>query len=143
MLWLCEPVPAQQALEWGLVNRVVKKEELDVAVAEMADKLIHKMPEIIRYAKQQVNFWRDLSWSMTVGHARDWLAVHADADETAEGLAAFYEKREVDYEGLRRDMGAGQQHCGNCGELSPARFKYCGNCGSPLGGASMQGNTLE
>ena len=57
------------------------------------------MPEVIRYAKQQTNFWRDFSWSMTVGHARDWLAIHADSDETAEGLAAFYEKRPVDYEG--------------------------------------------
>ena len=143
MLWLCEPVPAQQALEWGLINRVVKKEELDAAVAELADKMLHRMPEIIRYAKQQTNFWRDFSWSMTVGHARDWLAVHADADETAEGLAAFYEKREVDYAGLRRDMAAGQQRCGNCGELSPARFKFCGNCGAPLAAASMQGNVLE
>lgn len=132
MLWLCEPIEAQKALEWGLVNRVVPMEELDAAVAEMADKLLHRMPEILRYTKQQTNFWRDFSWSMTVGHARDWLSIHADADETAEGLAAFYEKREVDYAGLRESMAAGQKRCEKCGELSPARSKFCGSCGALL-----------
>jgi len=130
MLWLCEPISAQTALDWGLVNRVVPKEDLDGAVAEMAGKLINKMPEIIRYAKQQVNFWRDFSWALTVGHARDWLSVHADAEETAEGLAAFYEKREVDYASLRHNMAEGQKECAGCGQLSPAKFSYCGWCGS-------------
>src|SRR5512138_1278450 len=32
MLWLNEPIPAQKALEWGLVNRVVPQGDLDGAV---------------------------------------------------------------------------------------------------------------
>jgi enoyl-CoA hydratase/carnithine racemase len=132
MLWLCEPVPAQKALEWGLVNQVVPRAELDQATATMAAKLLEKMPEIIRYAKQQTNFWRDFSWSLTVGHARDWLSVHADTDETEEGLRAFYEKRPVNYEMLRARMAAGGTHCSNCGATLPPRFAFCGNCGSKL-----------
>lgn len=130
MLWLCEPVSAQQALEWGLVNRVVPADQLDAAVAEMAEKLLNKMPEIIRYAKQQTNFWRDFSWSMTIGHARDWLSIHADTEETSEGLAAFYGKREVDYGKLRADMAAGGKHCPNCGSVVPAQYRFCGVCGT-------------
>jgi enoyl-CoA hydratase/carnithine racemase len=132
MLWLCEPISAPTALEWGLVNRVVPRAELDAAVAEMAGKLLDKMPEILRYAKHQTNFWRDFSWALTVGHARDWLSVHADADETAEGLASFYEKRPVDYAGLRQRMAAGQSSCPKCGSLMPAGFEFCGRCGSKL-----------
>lgn len=132
MLWLCEPITAEKALEWGLVNQVVPAIELDNAVSLMANKLLDKMPEIIRYAKQQTNFWRDFSWSMTVGHARDWLAVHADAEETAEGLAAFYEKRPVDYERLRRHMGQGTRPCPNCGTAMPPAFAYCGACGTHM-----------
>ena len=132
MLWLCEPVSAQQALDWGLVNRVVPAAELDAAVGEMAAKLINRMPEILRYARLQTNFWRDLSWSMTVQHARDWLAIHADAAETAEGLAAFYEKRPVDYQGLRRQIVEGGSRCGNCGAVMPPSHTFCGNCGRPL-----------
>jgi enoyl-CoA hydratase/carnithine racemase len=132
MLWLCEPVSAQKALEWGLVNQVVPRAELDSAVAEMAAKLLNRMPEIIRYAKQQTNFWRDFSWSLTVGHARDWLSIHADAEETEEGLDAFYEKRPVDYERLRRSQGQRSTKCARCGTVMNARFTYCGGCGARL-----------
>jgi enoyl-CoA hydratase/carnithine racemase len=130
MLWLCEPVPATRALDWGLVNEVVPFEELDAAVARMAKKLLNRMPEIIRYAKQQTNFWRDFSWSLTVGHARDWLAVHADAEETSEGLDAFHGKRDVDYAMLRRHMAEGSRVCSNCGSMVPAHYSYCGVCGT-------------
>ena len=132
MLWLCEPVPAQKALEWGLVNQVVPRDRLDETTATMAGKLLEKMPEIIRYAKQQTNFWRDFAWSLTVGHARDWLSVHADTDETEEGLMAFYEKRPVNYTMLRERLAAGQVRCSNCGSAMPGKFAFFGNCGSKM-----------
>jgi enoyl-CoA hydratase/carnithine racemase len=132
MLWLCEPISAAQALDWGLVNQVVPASELDSAVQTMAAKLLDKMPEIIRYTKQQTNFWRDFVWGLTVGHARDWLSIHADSLETAEGLDAFYEKRPVNYRYLRESLAQGQQHCPNCGKLMPPQFKFCGACGSSL-----------
>ncbi len=135
MLWLCEPISATTACDWGLVNEVVPFEELDAAVARMAKKLLNKMPEIIRYAKQQTNFWRDFSWSLTVGHARDWLAVHADAEETSEGLDAFHGKREVDYQMLRRHMAEGSRACSNCGAMVPAQYNYCGVCGTKQEGS--------
>lgn len=102
MLLLCEPVSAAKALEWGLLNRVVPRKDLDAAVDEMAHTLIEKLPECTRYAKQQLNFWRDLSWGVTVGHARDWLTVHTGSAEVKEGIAAFAEKRPVNYRKLRR-----------------------------------------
>jgi len=103
MLFLCEPIPAQKCLEWGLVNQVVPKAQLDSAVSEMAGKLIDKLPECIRYAKQQLNFWRDLSWHLTIGHARDWLSIHNRAPEVAEGMQSFVEKRPVDYRKVRKN----------------------------------------
>lgn len=97
MLMLCEEISAKKALEWGLVNEVVPRAKLDAAVDAMCEKLVHKLPECIRYTKQQLNFWRDFSWSLTIGHARDWLAIHNLAPETQEGIRAFVEKRAVDY----------------------------------------------
>jgi enoyl-CoA hydratase/carnithine racemase len=101
ILLLCEEIPASKALEWGLLNRVVPRKELDRAVDDMAEKLLNKLPECTRYAKQQLNFWRDLSWSMTIGHARDWLTVHTGSEEVREGVRAFVEKRPVDYKKFR------------------------------------------
>ena len=101
ILFLCEEIPAKKALEWGLVNQIVPRRNLDKAVDIMAEKLIHKLPESIRYAKQQLNFWRELSWSLTIGHLRDWLTIHTGSEEVREGVKAFVEKREINYKLLR------------------------------------------
>jgi enoyl-CoA hydratase/carnithine racemase len=102
ILFLNEEIPAQKALEWGLVNWVVPREELDTKVDAVVNKLLAKLPEKTRYTKQQLNFWRDLSWHLTIGHGRDWLAVHNTSPETWEGVRAFSEKRRPDYEEIRR-----------------------------------------
>ena len=102
ILFLCEEIPASKALEWGLVNRVVPYSKLDEAVDELAEKLYNKLPECLRYTKQQLNFWRDLSWHLTIGHAREWLSIHNLSDEVKEGIKAFGEKRNVDYKKIRK-----------------------------------------
>jgi len=102
ILFLCEDIPAQKALEWGLVNQVVPFDQLDEAVDILAEKLYNKLPECLRYAKQQLNFWRDLSWHTTIGHARDWLSIHNMSKEVSEGISAFNEKRKVNYKKIRQ-----------------------------------------
>ena len=104
ILLLNEPIPAKKALAWGLVTEVVPRSQLDRAVNRLADKLIDKLPECTRYTKQQLNFWRDLSWSLTIGHLRDWLTVHTPAEEIREGIQAFSDKREIDYRRLRTQL---------------------------------------
>ena len=101
ILFLCERVSAQKALEWGWINQVVPYEKLDEAVDIMAEKLFNKLPECLRYTKQQLNFWRDLSWHTTIGHARDWLSLHNVSEEVREGIKAFNNKEEIDYKKIR------------------------------------------
>lgn len=173
MLLLCEEIDANTALSWGLVNQVVPSvtregniieqatpeeikgalagrdglaislDALDNAVARMAAKLIDKFPECLRYTCAQTNFWKDLSWHMTVPHARDWLALHFNSPEPREGMQAFVEKRAPDYRGLReraRDgrgaefvWGAPVRECAACGTRGlPLDFDFCGRCGHPV-----------
>lgn len=132
ILLLCEPIRPAQALEWGLVNRVVAREDLDETVAMLAASLRAKLPEALRYTKTQLNWWRDLAWSQTVPHARDWLAVHSLADETHEAVAAFHDKRRPRYAALRRLAGE-PRTCPACGASGlPAEHGFCGACGSAL-----------
>ncbi len=119
ILFLCEPIRAAKALEWGLVNEVVPRRELDAAVARLSRKLINKLPECLRYTKQQLNFWKDFSWGMTIGHVRDWLTVHTSAPEIVEGIRAFAEKRPIDYEQIRRMNASG--HAGSRRRLSKGK----------------------
>jgi enoyl-CoA hydratase/carnithine racemase len=102
ILFLNEEIPAQKACEWGLVNWAVPRVELDQKVNAVVEKLLAKLPEKMRYTKQQLNFWRDLSWHTTIGHGRDWLTVHNTSPETWEGVSAFNEKRLPNYKEIRR-----------------------------------------
>jgi enoyl-CoA hydratase/carnithine racemase len=89
---LCEELPAAKAAEWGLVNWVVPAAELDAKVDEVVEKLATKLPQTTRYAKQQLNWWRDISWNETVGHARDWLALSMLGDEARDAIKKFLER---------------------------------------------------
>ncbi len=171
------PIPPYQALEWGLVNEVVpsvKKDgefieratpdqiakaqkgqdgyaidlsKLDAAVDALCQELIDKFPECMRYTKQQVNFWKDFAWHQTIGHSRDWLAIHYTSWEPLEGMNAFVEKRPARYRMLRERAARGQSSefpwgpyalsCAKCGAGNiPAEFEFCGKCGAALNGAS-------
>ncbi|MGH2456775.1 MAG: enoyl-CoA hydratase/isomerase family protein [Candidatus Limnocylindria bacterium] len=133
IVMLCEEVAPARALEWGLVNRVVPRAELDATVAALAEGLRRKLPETIRYTKTQLNWWRDLVWAQTVTHARDWLAVHSSSGETREAVAAFHQKRAPDYDALRRAAASGGTTCPSCGERGlPVGYAYCGACGAAL-----------
>jgi hypothetical protein len=171
---LNRPVLPYQALEWGLVNEVVpsvvkdgefivhasaeqiakaKKgqdgysidlSKLDEAVDSIVKDLIDQFPECTRYTKQQVNFWKDLAWHQTVGHARDWLSIHYSSFEPIEGMNAFVEKRKPGIKMLREaaaspegssefPWGSYAKSCPECGaRFIPAQFGYCGQCGKAL-----------
>lgn len=102
ILFLNEEIPADKAMQWGLVNWVVPRAQLDSKVDEIVAKLIAKFPEKTRYTKQQINFWRDFSWHLTIGHGRDWLAIHNTSPETWEGVQSFNQKRPPNYDQIRR-----------------------------------------
>ncbi len=89
ILMLCDEVPAAQAAEWGLVNRSVPEAELDTAVDYYVERLAVKLPTTLRYTKQQLNWWRDISWHETIGHAREWLALSMLGDEAKGAIEKF------------------------------------------------------
>jgi hypothetical protein len=122
---------------------VVPRAQLDAAVNEMVEQLLDKFYECTRYTRAQVNFWKELAWHQTIGHARDWLTTHFACAEPNEGMRAFVGKRKVDYRGLRRKMAEGGsveclwgpyvQTCPSCGaDSQPAEFAFCGRCGEAM-----------
>jgi enoyl-CoA hydratase/carnithine racemase len=90
---LCEEISAKKAEEWGLVNRAVPASELDPEVDRLVENLARKLPQTTRYARQHLNFWRELAWHQTVNHARDWLALSMATDEPRAAIEKFLEKK--------------------------------------------------
>ncbi len=183
MLLFNGKIPPAQALDWGLVNRVVpsvtrngtfiegatpeqiqsaqKGEDgyaidlsrLDEVVAELAEKLLQQFPECVRYTKQQVNFWKELAWHQTIGHAGEWLSLHYASYEPWEGMRAFVQKRTPRYMDVRERAAAGGSSefiwgppatdCAACGaEGIPSGFHFCGVCGADLDQPSQESAPL-
>jgi enoyl-CoA hydratase/carnithine racemase len=94
ILMLCKEIPARKAEEWGLVNRVVQPSELDATVDGLVAELADRLPLITRYAKQQLDFWRDLAWHGTIRHAHDWLALSMLSEDAAAGVQGFLDRKE-------------------------------------------------
>jgi enoyl-CoA hydratase/carnithine racemase len=145
MLFLNRPVRAPKALEWGLVNRCVPREQLDMEVDNLSHELLAKLPETLRATKAWTHFWKDLSWGLTIRQAREWLTIHAASTEVREGLQSFRDKRMPDYEALREataiagvEAAGGQagapraRFCPGCGGLVEPEFRFCPSCGSAL-----------
>ncbi len=140
MLFLNRPIRAPKALEWGLVNRVVPRDQLDMSVDDLSHELLAKLPETLRATKAWTHFWKDLSWSLTSRQAREWLTVHAASAEVRDGLDSFREKRMPNYEALREATATAAggprrpvTHCPGCGAALQEGYRFCPNCGVAVG----------
>ena len=67
--------------------------------ARRGRRRLGKLPQTTRYAKQQLNVWRDMAWHQTIGHARDWLSLSMLGDEAQGAIQAFLDSRRAKEEG--------------------------------------------
>jgi 2-(1,2-epoxy-1,2-dihydrophenyl)acetyl-CoA isomerase len=92
-------VPATQALEWGLVNRVVPAEQLPEIAAAWARRLADGPTLAYGLTKRAMN----RAWEMNLDEALEYEAhlqdVTGRSQDTREGIAAFLEKREPRFAG--------------------------------------------
>jgi methylglutaconyl-CoA hydratase len=82
---------ADEALEIGLVHRVVAAGELDAAVASAAAEIARCGPVAIAESKRLV---RDATASLTLPDLAERIAAVRSSPEGQEGLTAFLEKRD-------------------------------------------------
>jgi enoyl-CoA hydratase/carnithine racemase len=84
---------AQQALDWGLVNRVVAPDALDTATAELAGKVAGKSLAILALGRRSFFTAEDLPLGQSLEFLAGQLSLNVMAEDTAEGVTAFLEKR--------------------------------------------------
>src|SRR6478735_12477185 len=99
MAMLGERVPAAQALEWGLVNRVFADDEFDAEVAALRDRLAAGPTRSYAGTKRQLNNWLYTRMEEQLGFEADIQAEMAASGDFAEGVAAFVEKRSAAFRG--------------------------------------------
>ena len=98
MLLLGTSVSASQALQWGLVNRVVEAGALDGAVDELLDSLSRCAPGAVRLQKELIIRWRETDLPSAVQAGVNAFATAYASREPREGAEAFLAKRAPRFE---------------------------------------------
>ncbi|MBP9926169.1 MAG: 1,4-dihydroxy-2-naphthoyl-CoA synthase [Cyclobacteriaceae bacterium] len=96
-IWfLCDQYDAKEALDMGLVNKVVPLEELEETYVSWAKKILKKSPLAIRMLKSSFNAELDGQTGIQELAGNATLLYYL-SDEAKEGKNAFMEKREPDF----------------------------------------------
>ncbi|ADI25663.1 1,4-dihydroxy-2-naphthoyl-CoA synthase [Geobacillus sp. G4] len=94
--YLCRQYTAQEALEMGLVNKVVPLEQLEEETVKWAQEILEKSPTAIRFLKAAFNADSDgLAGIQQL--AGDATLLFYTTEEAKEGMRAFKEKRKPDF----------------------------------------------
>ncbi|MEW5911843.1 MAG: enoyl-CoA hydratase-related protein [Thermodesulfobacteriota bacterium] len=99
MILLGTMVPADQAAEMGLVQRVVEPEELLPQSLALAEKLMAKSPLTIGLALEAVHRGLDMTLAEGLALEADLATIAYRTEDALEGLAAFVEKRPPNFRG--------------------------------------------
>jgi enoyl-CoA hydratase/carnithine racemase len=93
MLLTGEFISAQQALDWGLVNRVAAPEQVDAEVAKLVDSILEKPRAAIAMGKELFYRQREMGIEAAYQLAGETMAVNMMHECAQEGVSAFAEKR--------------------------------------------------
>ena len=99
MMFLAEPVPAAQALDIGLVNRVVPHDQLLPSARELALRLAELPTKAIGQAKRQLNLALSAGLEAVLEEEADGQAMASQTHDHMEGVRAFLEKRPAKFTG--------------------------------------------
>jgi enoyl-CoA hydratase/carnithine racemase len=93
MLLTGEPISAATALEWGLVNRVVRKSDLDAAVDDLVSAISRSSPLTVGIGKEAFYEQVELDEHRAYDLTKSVMAMNSLAADAQEGICAFLEKR--------------------------------------------------
>jgi enoyl-CoA hydratase/carnithine racemase len=93
MLLTGEPIDAATALDWGLVNRVVPREELELAVGELVEAIASSSSYTVATGKQAFYSQIDRAEDEAYERCEPVMTENALAHDAQEGMTAFLEKR--------------------------------------------------
>jgi 3-hydroxypropionyl-coenzyme A dehydratase len=99
MMLLGERLSAEQAVEYGLANKVVAAEEFDAAVADWAGKLASKSPVLMRLGHDAMYRQQDMAVDDALDYLRSQLSLTFTTEDIVEGVTAFFEKRDPEWKG--------------------------------------------
>jgi crotonobetainyl-CoA hydratase len=99
MLLTGQRIDAARALEWGLINEVVPRAELDAAVARWVEKILACAPLSVQAIKQVVRSTGSMAPAEAQALRLPALVAALQSEDAQEGVHAFQEKRKPVWQG--------------------------------------------
>jgi enoyl-CoA hydratase len=90
---------ATEAVQWGLINRVVPAAELMASALDTARKIAGKSPLALRLIKRVMRLGADMPMEGALAYEQAMIGLSLDSDDAHEGCRAFLEKRAPSFQG--------------------------------------------
>jgi len=99
MLLSGDPIPAEEAMRIGLVNKVFPPDQLMTAARDLARKIASKAPIARNLILDAVRRGMSLPFDAAQALEADLFGIAGGTEDTKAGLAAFLEKRQAEWKG--------------------------------------------
>lgn len=99
MIYTGRTLTPDEALSWNLVNRVAEPGQALVAAQELAASIARHSPAVLRLGKDAFFRSADMSLEHGLAYLHEQLEANLLAEDAAEGVSAFLQKRAPDWRG--------------------------------------------
>jgi len=99
MLMTGRLISAAEALQYGLVNRVVPEDDLEKATMDMAMSVAEASPLVLRIGKQAFYAQIEQDEPRAYDLATNVITLNLTAEDAQDGITAFLEKRKPSWKG--------------------------------------------
>jgi enoyl-CoA hydratase/carnithine racemase len=86
-------IKAEEALNLGLINKIVPNEDLELTALQWAEELALKSPIAVQIAKSAFYQSEDMNYADQFAYMNEAFARLCTTDDAKEGVRAFFEKR--------------------------------------------------
>jgi enoyl-CoA hydratase/carnithine racemase len=93
MLLTGDMIHADAAERWGLVNKVVPKDDLEAETRKLAAKLAAKSPVALQMGKETFYRMADMEFGKALDYSNEMFASLCVTEDAKEGIEAFLNKR--------------------------------------------------
>lgn len=92
-------ISAEEALSWGLVNKVVPGDALMAEARAMAEEVAAQPPDVLRMTKRLIREGQRTTFETVLEMSAAYQAIVHHTEDHSEAVSAFFEKRKGDFKG--------------------------------------------